>query len=66
MGDDRLGRLVGGYSAVRLRRLSTWGPAIEGLYIVPAIIGAVVLGGMLDAVVRFGTEGTYDAEMRPI
>lgn len=59
--------LVGGYlGSEAFADLSTWGPAIEGLYILPAIIGAVVLGGIADAVVRFQTEGTYTHEPRPV
>ena len=59
--------LVGGYlGSEAFGSLSTWGPAIDGLYIVPAIIGAIVLGGIADAVVRFWTQGSYTREMRPI
>jgi uncharacterized membrane protein YeaQ/YmgE (transglycosylase-associated protein family) len=59
--------LVGGYlGSEAFGGLSTWGPAIEGLYIVPAIIGAIVLGSIVDALVRFWTQGTYTHEPRPI
>jgi uncharacterized membrane protein YeaQ/YmgE (transglycosylase-associated protein family) len=45
--------------------LSTWGPAMGGLYIVPALIGALVVGAIVDAAVRFSSGGTYLAP-RPI
>ena len=62
-----LAALVGGYlGSEAFGGLSTWGPVFEGLYVLPAIIGAVVVGGVLDAVVRFATAGTYVAEPRPI
>ena len=45
--------------------LSTWGPDIGGLYIVPALIGAIVVGGVVDALTRVTSGGTY-LEPRPI
>jgi hypothetical protein len=38
---------------------------MEGLYLVPALIGAVILGVVVDAFLRYGTGGTYLAP-RPI
>ena len=45
--------------------LSTWGPAIQGLYLVPALIGAVVLGVLVDAAVRYISSGSYVAPHAP-
>lgn len=59
--------LVGGYlGSEAFAGLSTWGPAFEGLYIVPAIIGGLVLGGVVDALLRYSTAGTYVGHPRPI
>jgi uncharacterized membrane protein YeaQ/YmgE (transglycosylase-associated protein family) len=58
--------LVGGWlGSEAFGTLSTWGPALEGLYILPALIGAIVLGAVVDAVVRFSSGGAY-LEPRPI
>ncbi len=55
-----LAALVGGYlGSEAFGTLSTWGPADEGLYIVPAVLGGIVLGGLVDAITRFATEGSY-------
>jgi uncharacterized membrane protein YeaQ/YmgE (transglycosylase-associated protein family) len=62
-----VGALVGGYlGSEAFGTLSTWGPELEGLYVLPAIIGAVVLGFIVDAIVRYMTEGRYTAAMRPV
>jgi uncharacterized membrane protein YeaQ/YmgE (transglycosylase-associated protein family) len=45
--------------------LSTWGPALDGLYLLPALIGGVVVGGLVDVATRVVTGGTY-LEPRPI
>jgi len=45
--------------------LSTWGPLVDGLYVVPALLGAIVVGGVVDGAVRWVTGGTY-LEPRPI
>jgi uncharacterized membrane protein YeaQ/YmgE (transglycosylase-associated protein family) len=45
--------------------LSTWGPAFDGLYLLPALIGGVVLGGVVDGATRLFTGGSY-LEPRPI
>lgn len=61
-----LAALVGGYvGSEALGQVSTWGPAYDGLYIVPALIGAVVLGAFVDALVRYATHGTYAPEPSP-
>jgi len=59
--------LIGGYvGSEALGTLSTWGYAFEGLYVVPALIGAIVVGFVVDAVVRFSTNGSYVHHARPI
>ena len=62
-----LAALVGGYvGSEALAGLSTWGPEFEGLYVLPAVIGAVVVGGIVDALLRYSTEGSYTHQARPI
>ncbi|HET7142156.1 MAG TPA: GlsB/YeaQ/YmgE family stress response membrane protein [Candidatus Limnocylindria bacterium] len=52
--------LVGGWiGSEAFGTLSTWGPAFDGLYLLPALIGAVVLGGVVDALSRTVAGGTY-------
>jgi len=61
------GAFLGGYlGSEAFADLSTWGPAIEDLYVVPAIVGAFVVGAVLDALIRYLTHGSYVAEPRPI
>lgn len=76
IGDVRVGwewvavsaaALVGGYlGSEGLAGLSTWGPEFEGLYVLPALIGAVIIGGIVDLAVRYMTEGAYTRHARPI
>ena len=76
IGDVRIGwewaptavaALVGGYlGSEAFGSASTWGLAFEGLYIVPALIGGLILGVIVDAVTRFTTEGSYTHQARPI
>jgi uncharacterized membrane protein YeaQ/YmgE (transglycosylase-associated protein family) len=59
--------LVGGYiGSEALGTFSTWGVVFQGLYILPALIGAVVLGVAVDAIVRYATHGSYVHASRPI
>jgi uncharacterized membrane protein YeaQ/YmgE (transglycosylase-associated protein family) len=59
--------LAGGYiGSEALGTLSTVGPVFEGLYVVPALVGGVVLGAVVDVIVRFASGGTYLHEPRPI
>jgi uncharacterized membrane protein YeaQ/YmgE (transglycosylase-associated protein family) len=58
--------LVGGwFGSEAFGTLSAWGPVFEDLYILPALMGGVVLGGVVDIVVRRSTGGHY-LEPRPI
>lgn len=45
--------------------LSTWGPLLEGVYLLPALIGGLVLGVAVDALTRYTSGGSY-LEPRPI
>lgn len=48
-----LAALIGGYiGSEALGTFSTWGYAFEGLYVLPALIGGVVLGFVVDAMIR--------------
>lgn len=46
--------------------ISTFGPAFEGLYLVTALIGGVVLGAVVDVLVRYVSGGRYTHAPRPI
>ena len=62
-----LAALIGGYiGSESLAGASTWGWEFEGLFIVPALIGAVVVGGIVDVIVRNLTGGSYAYEPRPV
>lgn len=61
------GVLVGAYlGSEAFGTLSTWGWEFQGLYVLPAIIGGVVLGAIVDVIVRFVTGGSFVHEPRPI
>ena len=63
---DAVAAFLGGFIASEsLGSLSTWGPEWEGLYIAPALIGAVVVTLVVDAVVRWGTGGSFTGHARP-
>jgi uncharacterized membrane protein YeaQ/YmgE (transglycosylase-associated protein family) len=58
--------LVGGWlGSEALGTLSTWGPAFAGLYLLPALVGAVIFGAIADVITRSTAGGTY-AAARPI
>ena len=59
--------LVGGWlGSEAFGTASTWGFEFEGLYVLPAIIGGVILGGVVDVVVRYLSGGSYTHEPRPV
>jgi uncharacterized membrane protein YeaQ/YmgE (transglycosylase-associated protein family) len=60
--------LVGGWlGSEAFGTLSTWGPVFEGLYIVPAFLGGLVLGLVADGLLRFSIEGgSYRHHPQPI
>lgn len=48
-----IGALIGGYAASELLgSAGEWGPAIGGLFWVPALIGGIVVGGIVRIVPR--------------
>ena len=59
--------LIGGYlGSEAFGTAGTWGPVFEGLYVVPAIIGALIGGFVIDAILRYSTQGSYVHHARPI
>lgn len=62
-----LAAIVGGWlGSEALAGLSTWGIEWEGMFIFPALIGAVVLGFVVDLVVRYATGGSLVHHPRPV
>jgi uncharacterized membrane protein YeaQ/YmgE (transglycosylase-associated protein family) len=52
--------LIGGWlGSEAFGSLSTFGPAFDGLYLVTALIGGIVLGVIADAAMRYATGGSY-------
>ena len=48
-----IGAAIGGFAASEwLGGASTWGPEVDGLFVVPALIGAVIVGAIVEYVVR--------------
>lgn len=59
--------LLGGWlGSEAFGSLSTIGPAYDGLYVVTALVGGIVLGAIVDAAVRYATGGSYTHAPRPI
>jgi uncharacterized membrane protein YeaQ/YmgE (transglycosylase-associated protein family) len=59
--------LVGGWlGSEAFGSLSTFGPAFDGLYLVTALIGGIVLGVIVDAATRYATGGSYTHAPRPV
>jgi uncharacterized membrane protein YeaQ/YmgE (transglycosylase-associated protein family) len=59
--------LVGGWlGSEAFGSLSTFGPAFDGLYLVTALIGGIVLGVIVDAAIRYATGGSYTHAPRPV
>lgn len=62
-----IGALVGGYlGSEAFGTASTWGPVVESLYLLPALIGAVLVGGVADVFIRTVTGGSFTHHARPI
>jgi hypothetical protein len=58
---------IGGYiGSEALGTVSTRGTEFEGLYVWPALIGAVVLGGAMDVITRYLSGGSYVSHPQPI
>jgi uncharacterized membrane protein YeaQ/YmgE (transglycosylase-associated protein family) len=63
---DAVAAFLGGFIASEsLGSLSTWGPEWEGLFVAPALIGAVVVTLIVDVVVRWGTGGSFTGHAHP-
>jgi hypothetical protein len=61
------GALVGGWlGSEAFGTASTWGPVFDSLYMLPALVGGVVLGGVADIFIRTVTGGSYVHHARPI
>ena len=61
------GAFLGGYlGSEAFGSLSTWGPEFEGLYIVPALIGAGILGAIVDGLTRYAAHESYLPEPGPV
>jgi hypothetical protein len=59
--------LVGGWlGSEAFGGISTFGPVFEGMYLVTALVGGVVLGAIVDVAVRYVSGGTYTHAARPI
>lgn len=55
-----VGAVVGGWlGSEAFGTFSTWGPVFDGLYLLPALIGGIVVGGAVDALTRITSGGTY-------
>ena len=59
--------LIGGWlGSEALGGASTFGPEWQGMYLVPALIGAIVFGGLFAAAIRYVNGGTQVSHPRPI
>ena len=50
-----VGGLVGGWY---LRGWAAWGPELDGVYLLPGLIGAIVVGGVFLGIVRSASAAT--------
>jgi uncharacterized membrane protein YeaQ/YmgE (transglycosylase-associated protein family) len=63
---DAVAAFIGGYIASEmLGGLSTTGPEVEGVFVVPAVIGAVVFAVVVDLLVRMTTGGSLTHRGHP-
>jgi uncharacterized membrane protein YeaQ/YmgE (transglycosylase-associated protein family) len=54
-----VGAFVGGFVATSyLGTLGAWGPALDGMFVLPAMIGAVVVAAIVAVVARLTGEAT--------
>ena len=62
-----LAALVGGWlGSEAFGTFSTWGPDFEGLYVMPALLGGLVLGTIADVLLRYSIEGGFRQHPEPI
>ena len=58
---------IGGWlGSEALGAASTWGPEWQGMYLVPAFIGAIVLSGLVAVAIRYINGATQVGNPRPI
>lgn len=58
--------LIGGWlGSEAFGDASTWGPEWEGMYLVPALIGASALAGLLAVAIRYINGGTQVSHAQP-
>jgi hypothetical protein len=55
-----VGAVIGGFfaSEYSMGGLGAWGTEVAGMYIYPALIGAILLAGIVEVAVHFTTEQT--------
>jgi uncharacterized membrane protein YeaQ/YmgE (transglycosylase-associated protein family) len=54
-----VGAVVGGFVATSyLGTLGAWGPTLDGMFVLPALIGAVVVAAIVAAIARMTGEAT--------
>ncbi|HKO32377.1 MAG TPA: hypothetical protein VJY85_01400 [Candidatus Limnocylindria bacterium] len=64
---NAIAAFVGGWlGSEALGAASAWGPEWQGMYLVPAFIGAIVLGALVAVAIRYITGGTQVSHPRPI
>lgn len=62
-----LAALAGGWlGSEAFGAASAWGPEWEGLYVLPAVIGAVLLAAVVDLLVRSLSGGSLTHHQRPV
>jgi uncharacterized membrane protein YeaQ/YmgE (transglycosylase-associated protein family) len=62
-----LGALIGGWlGSEAFGALSTRGPEWDGMFVLPAIIGGVVLGVIVEMIARWASGGTFVHRHGPI
>jgi uncharacterized membrane protein YeaQ/YmgE (transglycosylase-associated protein family) len=64
---DAVAAFIGGFiGSEMLGTASTWGPEWEGVFLAPALIGALIVGFVVDLVVRMATGGSLTGHGRPV
>lgn len=61
-----IGVLVGAFVASEYLGLRTFAPVWENVALIPAIVGGLVLGAVVDLVTRYTTHGSLTHSARPI
>jgi uncharacterized membrane protein YeaQ/YmgE (transglycosylase-associated protein family) len=64
---DAIAAFIGGFvGSELLGTASTWGPTWEGVYLLPALIGALIVAFVVDIIVRMSTGGSLTGHQRPV